>query len=163
MRKKIIERPPSPRQRMINLMYIVLLAMLAMNISSDVLNGFTLVEESLSRSTSNATIQNEAVYKEFAASDSINHEKVGEWYNKALSVKSMSDSLYNFAGDLKWMIAREADGKKADLENLQNKEDLEAATQVMLSPTKGRGQDLYNAINSYRDRILEMLIFILRI
>ena len=76
MRKKIIERPPSPRQRMINLMYIVLLAMLAMNISSDVLNGFTLVEESLSRSTSNATIQNEAVYKEFAASDSINHEKV---------------------------------------------------------------------------------------
>jgi gliding motility-associated protein GldM len=142
---------------MINLMYIVLLAMLAMNISSDVLNGFTLVEESLSRSTSNATVQNEAVYKEFAASDSINHEKVGEWYNKALSVKSMSDSLYNFAGDLKWMIAREADGKKADLENLQNKEDLEAATQVMLSPTKGRGQDLYNAINSYRDRILEMI------
>jgi gliding motility-associated protein GldM len=138
-------------------MYIVLLAMLAMNISSDVLNGFTLVAESVSRSTSNATVQNEAVYKEFAASDSINHEKVGEWYNKALSVKSMSDSLYNFAGDLKWMIAREADGKKADLENLQNKEDLEAATQVMLSPAKGRGQDLYNAINSYRDRILEMI------
>ena len=157
MRKKIIERPPSPRQRMINLMYIVLLAMLAMNISSDVLNGFTLVEESLSRSTSNATIQNEAVYKEFAASDSINHEKVGEWYNKALSVKSMSDSLYNFAGELKELIAKEADGKKAEINNLQNKEDLEAATQVMLSPTKGRGQDLYNAINSYRDRILEMI------
>ena len=157
MRKKIIERPPSPRQRMINLMYIVLLAMLAMNISSDVLNGFTLVEESLSRSTSNATIQNEAVYKEFAASDSINHEKVGEWYNKALSVKSMSDSLYYFAGELKELIAKEADGKKAEINNLQNKEDLEAATQVMLSPTKGRGQDLYNAINSYRDRILEMI------
>ena len=157
MRKKIIERPPSPRQRMINLMYIVLLAMLAMNISSDVLNGFTLVEESLSRSTSNATIQNEAVYKEFAAADSINHEKVGEWYNKALSVKSMSDSLYNFAGELKELIAKEADGKKAEINNLQNKEDLEAATQVMLSPTKGRGQDLYNAINSYRDRILEMI------
>lgn len=157
MRKKIIERPPSPRQRMINLMYIVLLAMLAMNISSDVLNGFTLVEESLSRSTSNATIQNEAVYKEFAASDSINHEKVGEWYNKALNVKSMSDSLYNFAGELKELIAKEADGKKAEINNLQNKEDLEAATQVMLSPTKGRGQDLYNAINSYRDRILEMI------
>ena len=157
MRKKIIERPPSPRQRMINLMYIVLLAMLAMNISSDVLNGFTLVEESLSRSTSNATIQNEAVYKEFAASDSINHEKVGEWYKKALNVKNMSDSLYNFAGELKELIAKEADGKKAEINNLQNKEDLEAATQVMLSPTKGRGQDLYNAINSYRDRILEMI------
>ena len=35
----------SPRQKMINLMYIVLTAMLALNVSSDVLNGFTQVEE----------------------------------------------------------------------------------------------------------------------
>ena len=33
----------SPRQKMINLMYIVLTAMLALNVSSDVLNGFTQV------------------------------------------------------------------------------------------------------------------------
>ena len=37
----------SPRQKMINLMYIVLMAMLALNVSSDVLNGFSLVDESL--------------------------------------------------------------------------------------------------------------------
>ncbi len=41
--------PDSPRQKMINLMYIVLMAMLALNVSSDVLNGFSLVDESLSR------------------------------------------------------------------------------------------------------------------
>ena len=34
----------TPRQRMINLMYIVLMAMLALNVSSDVLNGFTIVD-----------------------------------------------------------------------------------------------------------------------
>ncbi len=39
--------PDSPRQKMINLMYIVLMAMLALNVSSDVLNGFSLVDESL--------------------------------------------------------------------------------------------------------------------
>ena len=33
----------SPRQKMINLMYLVLMAMLALNVSSDVLNGFSLV------------------------------------------------------------------------------------------------------------------------
>ncbi len=43
----------SPRQKMINLMYIVLTAMLALNVSSDVLNGFTQVEEGLKR-TNNA-------------------------------------------------------------------------------------------------------------
>ena len=41
--------PDSPRQKMINLMYIVLMALLALNVSSDVLNGFSLVDESLSR------------------------------------------------------------------------------------------------------------------
>ena len=39
---------------MINLMYVVLMAMLALNVSTEVLNGFSLVEESLSRTTANA-------------------------------------------------------------------------------------------------------------
>ena len=51
--------PDSPRQKMINLMYIVLMAMLALNVSSDVLNGFSLVDESLSRTTVNSTVQNQ--------------------------------------------------------------------------------------------------------
>ena len=142
---------------MINLMYIVLLAMLAMNVSSDVLNGFKIVEESLSKSTTNATIQNEKAYREFAAADSINHEKVGEWYGKALYVKQISDSLYNFADELKTLIAIEADGKDADVNNIHNREDLEAATQVMLHPSRGKGGMLYDAINNYRDKILEMV------
>lgn len=157
MKRKTKERPPSARQKMINLMYIVLLAMLAMNISSDVLNGFTIVEESLSKSSTNATLQNEAVYREFAAADSINHEKVGEWYNKALYVKQISDSLFTFADELKTLIAIQADGKDADVAEIKNKEDLEAATQVMLHPTKGHGKQLFNAINSYRDKILAMI------
>ena len=109
----MIQRPPSARQKMINLMYIVLLAMLAMNVSSDVLNGFKIVEESLSKSTTNATIQNEQAYRQFATADSINHEKVGEWYGKALYVKQISDSLFNFADELKRLIAIEADGRDA--------------------------------------------------
>ena len=138
-------------------MYIVLLAMLAMNISSDVLNGFTIVEESLAKSTTNATLQNEAAYREFATADSVNHEKVGEWYGKALYVKQISDSLFNFADELKQLIAVEADGKDADVNNIHNREDLEAATQVMLHPTRGKGGMLFDAINNYREKILEMV------
>ena len=48
------KRPVSPRQKMINLMYVVLMAMLALNVSTDVLKGFDLVGESLTRTTSNA-------------------------------------------------------------------------------------------------------------
>ncbi len=50
----IRKRPVSPRQKMINLMYVVLMAMLALNVSNEVLNGFAIVEESLNRTTANA-------------------------------------------------------------------------------------------------------------
>ncbi|MDE6242816.1 MAG: gliding motility protein GldM, partial [Muribaculaceae bacterium] len=52
----------SPRQRMINLMYIVLTAMLALNVSSDVLNGFSQVQSGLQKTTENLTAKNAAQY-----------------------------------------------------------------------------------------------------
>lgn len=74
--------PDSPRQKMINLMYIVLMALLALNVSSDVLNGFSLVDESLSRTTANSTVQNNALFQELAGANRQNPEKVGPWYEK---------------------------------------------------------------------------------
>ena len=62
----IKKRPVSPRQKMINLMYVVLMAMLALNVSNEVLNGFSIVEESLKRTTINATKENQAIYDDFA-------------------------------------------------------------------------------------------------
>ena len=59
-------RGMSPRQKMINLMYIVLTAMLALNVSSDVLEGFVQVEEGLSRSNQNIAARNNAIYRQKA-------------------------------------------------------------------------------------------------
>ncbi len=147
----------SPRQKMINLMYLVLLAMLALNVSSDVLKGFSLVDESLNRSTANATMQNSAIYQNFADYMAKNPEKVGEWNERALYVKRISDTIYNLAENLKWQIVRTSDGEDADVNNIANKEDLEAATTVMLAPISGQGGKLYDAINHYRTEILKMV------
>ena len=154
---KIKKSKVSPRQKMINLMYVLLMAMLAMNVSSDVLNGFNLVDESLSKSTVNANVQNEALYKELALFMEKNPEKVRAWFARAQSVKEMSDSLYNLAQELKIRIAKNADGKNGDCSNLKNREHLEAATSVMLAPGRGRGEELYNAINRYRENILKLV------
>ena len=70
----------SPRQKMINLMYVVLMAMLALKVSSDVLNGFSLVENSLLRTTANATASNEALYQLLEEQMEVNPAKVKEWY-----------------------------------------------------------------------------------
>ena len=105
----------SPRQKMINLMYIVLLAMLALNVSSDVLNGFSLVDESLNRSKKNSTIQNNSIYEELDYFMEKNPEKVKVWYDRAQEVKHMSDSLYNYIEDLKIRIVHQADGEYGDI------------------------------------------------
>ena len=143
------------RQKMINLMYIVLMAMLALNVSPDVLNGFSLVERSLNRSTANSTKQNATLYSNFDEQMKSNPAKVKEWYDKAIAVKRMSDSLFNYAQDLKIAIVKEADGKDGDINNIQNKDDLEAANQVMLAPSRGQGQKLFNNIVSFREKILK--------
>jgi len=142
---------------MINLMYVVLMAMLALNVSNEVLNGFSIVEESLNRTTQNAAKESQAMYDDFDAQVKANPAKVGPWYDKAQFVKLKSHELYTLAQELKVAIAVEADGEDGDPSNLRNKEDLEAATQVMLAPGRGRGAELKAAIEDYRTKILMLL------
>ena len=153
----IRKRPISPRQKMINLMYVVLMAMLALNVSNEVLNGFAIVQESLNRTTENATQENQVIYDNFEQQMAANPQKVKEWYDKAMLVKEMSQKLYGLAAELKTAIAREADGENGNADNLQNKEDLEAANQIMLAPGRGRGEELKKAIDTYREGILAMV------
>ena len=153
----IKKRPVSPRQKMINLMYVVLMAMLALNVSNEVLNGFSIVEDSLKRTTINSTNENLAIYDDFAVQMKKNPQKVKQWYVKSQKVKKMSDDLYNLVAELKLAIVQEADGADGDVANIRNKEDLEAASQVMLSPSRGRGGELYEAVNNYRNQLLKMV------
>lgn len=139
---------------MINLMYIVLLAMLALNISTEVLNGFAVVEDGLSRTATNASTENESLYSDFKGQMAANPAKVGAWFQKATEVKNMSDSLYNYAQQLKEAIVKEADGPQGSVKNIENNDNIDAAGTVMLAPITGQGGTLYDAINSFRSRIL---------
>lgn len=153
----IKKRPLSPRQKMINLMYVVLMAMLALNISTEVLNGFSIVEESLNRTTANSGKENKAIFDDFEEQMRKNPAKVRQWFEKATAVKNMSDSLYNYAQSLKRQIVMEADGEDGNPADIKNKDDLEAASLVMLAPGTGQGKKLYDAINSYRENILRFV------
>ena len=120
----IIKRKVSPRQKMINLMYVVLMAMLALNVSTEVLNGFSIVEESLNRTTGNSSMENKAIFDELELMMKKNPQKVKEWFAMATTVRNISDSLYNFAQELKVEIVKEADGKYGDPLNIKNKDNL---------------------------------------
>lgn len=142
---------------MINLMYVVLMAMLALNVSNDVLKGLQLVGDSLKRSSDNAEEEINTIYKNFAEQMKKNPAKVKQWFDRAQEIKKKSDELFNFAQQLKIAVAREADGSDADPDNLEHKEDLEAAEQIMLAPGKGKGKQLLDMINAYREYVVNLL------
>ena len=141
----------SPRQKMINLMYIVLTAMLALNVSGDVLNGFQQVEDGLSRSNETSTERNASLLGKLIEFNETNPEKGGIWLKKAQEVKDKTDSLFNHISFLKLEIAKKADGDNGDPKNLKSQDDLEAAAAVMLAPVNSKGTDLRKRIDSYRN------------
>ena len=142
--------PNSPRQRMINLMYLVFIAMLALNVSSEVLTGFELVEDSLLRSVKISTDNNNRIFNDLKESYQNNPQKTETWFYSGRSVKDRTDSLYNYIQDIKIRIVQRADGKEGDPEKLKRPDDLNASTEIMFHQGKD-GAKLREAINEYRE------------
>jgi gliding motility-associated protein GldM len=86
---------------MIGMMYLVLTALLAMNVSKDILNAFVTVNDGLEKTKANFKDKNEDQYTAFAASYNENKVKVEPYYNKAQQVKSLADALVEYIDDIK--------------------------------------------------------------
>lgn len=142
---------------MINLMYIVLTAMLALNVSSDVLNGFTQVEEGLTRTNNNVEQRNGAILNTLDAFAQQNPGKGRQWYEKALEVRRATDSVYRTIDSLKTLIVIEADGSDGKVTDIQNRDNLEAASVVMLTGKRPRGKRLRNSVEKYRDYVASLM------
>ncbi len=147
----------SPRQKMINLMYIVLMAMLALNVSSDVLDGFKQVNDGLTNTNENIAQRNASIMNALESFSQSNPEKGMPWFQKGVEVSRATEQLYSSIDSLKLLIVRKADGSDGDVNNIENREDLDAASVVMLNPTTHRGKDLRLSVDSYRDYITKML------
>ena len=76
----------SPRQRMINMMYLVLTALLALNVSKEVLDAFHKMDTSIGFSFSEKHDFNKKQYDDFELKALNNPEKLGVWNDVANSV-----------------------------------------------------------------------------
>lgn len=84
----------TPRQKMIGMMYLVLTALLALNVSKDILEAFAVVEKGLDRTVENFSAKNQTIYGRLDAEFDKNPDKVKEWRDKAYAVKKKADDLY---------------------------------------------------------------------
>lgn len=91
----------SPRQKMIGMMYLVLTALLAMNVSKDILNAFVTVNDGLEKTKHNFKEKNNDQYDAFLASYNENQTKVKPFYDKAIAVKKVADEVVSYIDEIK--------------------------------------------------------------
>jgi len=99
----------SPRQKMINMMYLVLTALLALNVSKEVLNSFFEVNLGIERSTTNFNAKNGDTYAAFDAAAELNKVKAGAFRDQAYEVKANADELVEFIQEMKYNLVLAAD------------------------------------------------------
>jgi gliding motility-associated protein GldM len=154
--------PAEPRQKMINLMYLVLTALLALNVSSEILNAFEVVDKSLITSNGNIKSANETLYTSLDSKlkDPVTSAKAKPWNDKAMLAKKLSDEMDTYINQLKTELKAEAGAKMVEKEGKQveeyKKDDLEAATRLFGNEKggKNKGPEFESKLIAYRNAML---------
>jgi len=153
--------PKEPRQKMINMMYLVLTALLALNVSAEILNAFKTVDRSLMIASGVAEQKNVEIFKSFKAKleDPTTREKAALWEPKAQQAKKLSDDLYNYIEGLKTELKKESGLKTVDGKEEFKEDDLDAATRLLVQNApegKEKGKELFEKLKAYKEQLLSI-------
>lgn len=164
----------SPRQKMINLMYLVLTALLALNVSKEILDSFIIVNEGLENTKSTFKDKMDATYGQFQQLANENEAKYGAAYRSAQEVQSMANRLVSHIDTLKGMLIAKTDGRKLEevmgmengvdtvlnLEHIKVKDNNTHITEMMVGsePAKPKtgpytASELQTMLEGFRDRV----------
>jgi len=155
------------RQKMIGMMYLVLTAILALNVSKEILNAFVVVNESLGKTSTTLEAKNAKLYGEFDLAKSVDPVRVTPNWEKAQQVKKQSLELYKYLSDMKKELMVKTDGLQAavgdtlQLAFIQNKEDNNTTTNLMIGQSEdgsaGYSRALKNRIRGFKSFLATLI------
>ncbi len=142
----------SPRQKMINMMYLVRTAMLALQVSNALLQKFQLLNNSLERANSAANGNNEKSVK--AIEKEIREKPGGAQYadvlQKAVEVRKITTEMDNYISGLKQEIVNAGGGLDAETGGVKNPSEEEKVAILMVGDQKnGKGYELKKKLNDF--------------
>ncbi len=152
----------SPRQKMINMMYLVLTAMLALNVSAEILKAFHMVEVSMDKAGVNIDEKNKATLKGIEMYNQKNPgDAVGaEIYKKSVEAAKIADEGSKYVTELKELLIAQADGRKEGIpeEELMRADNIEMHANYLIVKDGGaNGEALRKKINETRDKLIGLL------
>jgi len=148
----------TPRQKMINMMYLVLTALLALNVSTEVLNAFHLVNEGLQNSNGSLSDKNNGIYKAFQKQLDTEPAKAKPLFDKAQQAKVVATELYDLLEKYKKTIIEQAkiNPETGDLEQRDN---VDIPTKLFVEEGEGikNGKGLQKKIVETREKLLSLI------
>ncbi|GGH15940.1 MULTISPECIES: type IX secretion system motor protein PorM/GldM [Pedobacter] len=144
------------RQRMINIMYLVLLAMLALNVSDTILDAFKNINDSLDTSKNNVNTSINQLFSAFENSK-LKEEpaRAQPIYDKAKQAQKAADDLNNYIESIKKEFTQAGDGIDPETEDLVNRSNQDIAQNIMINQKKA--DELKKRINATREKLISLL------
>ncbi|MBK6620012.1 MAG: gliding motility protein GldM [Saprospirales bacterium] len=153
--------PKEPRQLMINLMYLVLTALLALNVSAEVMNAFFMINKGITNSNNIVETTNQAIMANIEAQvKAYNNEQNQAYMAKAKEAKLASDELVKYIDGLKAELFEKAGGpseKDPDKPKRDKDKDITTRMLVGLENKKGIGYELQDRVIATRNKMLEQV------
>ena len=155
--------PETPRQRMIGMMYLVLTAMLALNVSVDILNAFGVVDETLRVSNKNIESKISTDYAHLDKQKAIlGEEKVKDAVSKAAKLQQYSDEMVAYIENITVELLREVDKTEFDkdgnlktVKTIESKDNYDKPTNYFIN--MGKATEFKNKLIEYRTNILNLV------
>jgi gliding motility-associated protein GldM len=148
--------PKEPRQIMINLMYLVLTALLALNVSNEILHAFKVINESVTSSNESIVDKNKKVYDAFEDSENEagQRERVKPFNDKAKQIKAEAEKTIKFLEEWKEKVVTQAGGRDEKGE-IEKEDDINASTDLLVE-NKG-GDEIKQRLIDVRAKMLSVV------
>lgn len=148
----------SARQKMINMMYLVLMALLALNVSKQILDSFFQFEQSFKAAAVNIDSKNDATMSAFAKNMETSAAKTKPYFERAKKVQEEANEFYNYIDELKEKIEEMYGGRKDGPNSpLVAPDQMEKHANYFTAKNKEKGKEFMNTINETREDILQYL------
>ncbi len=144
------------RQKMINIMYLVLLAMLALNVSDTILNAFKNINDSLDTSKTSISTSLDQLFTAFQNTELKNKpERAKPIWEKAQKAKTYAEELNTAIQKIKDEFKEKGDGIDPETGDFMLRDNMDIAQDVMIN--QKNGEKLQVQINDTRAKLLALL------
>jgi gliding motility-associated protein GldM len=146
----------TPRQRMIGILYLVLLGLIALNVPDSLLDAFKNIKVSLDTSTGNVKKGIESTYSTFKSTKLKDEPARAEpILKKAERASEIADALDKYVSALREQLVTEGGGINPTINDVNARDNLDISPRIMITDKKG--EELRQKINATRDQLLALL------